>query len=85
MKPTHASWKWAAGALIALSLAGCSKGGDEARRTQAPPNDIAPAKPGGGFDLTCKLAQSGLKDTDLLKAPMRVTYMPGGVARGGLQ
>ncbi|MEK1908088.1 MAG: tripartite tricarboxylate transporter substrate binding protein [Pseudomonas sp.] len=43
------------------------------------PECIAPAKPGGGFDLTCKLAQSGLKDNGLLKAPMRVTYMPGGV------
>ena len=78
MKPTHASWKWAAGALIALSLAGCSKGGDEAGAPKRP-ESIAPAKPGGCFDLTCKLAQSGLKDTDLLKAPMRVTYMPGGV------
>ncbi len=43
------------------------------------PECIAPAKPGGGFDLTCKLAQSGLKDTGLLDKPMRVTYMPGGV------
>ncbi|MNZ17711.1 Tripartite tricarboxylate transporter family receptor [compost metagenome] len=43
------------------------------------PECIAPAKPGGGFDLTCKLAQSGLKDGGLLQAPMRVTYMPGGV------
>ncbi|MBT8766825.1 Bug family tripartite tricarboxylate transporter substrate binding protein [Metapseudomonas boanensis] len=43
------------------------------------PECIAPAKPGGGFDLTCKLAQSGLKDGGLLNAPMRVTYMPGGV------
>ena len=37
------------------------------------PECIAPAKPGGGFDLTCKLAQSGLKDNGLLQAPMRVT------------
>lgn len=51
MKPTHASWKWAAGALIALSLAGCSKGGDEAGAPKRP-ECIAPAKPGGGFDLT---------------------------------
>ncbi|MRN38253.1 MULTISPECIES: tripartite tricarboxylate transporter permease [Neisseria] len=29
--------------------------------------------------MTCKLAQTGLKDTDQLKKPMRVTYMPGGV------
>ncbi|WP_421682864.1 tripartite tricarboxylate transporter substrate binding protein [Stutzerimonas urumqiensis] len=43
------------------------------------PECIAPAKPGGGFDLTCKLAQSGLKDAGLLEEPMRVTYMPGGV------
>ncbi|MFV0662853.1 Bug family tripartite tricarboxylate transporter substrate binding protein [Denitromonas sp.] len=43
------------------------------------PDCIAPAKPGGGFDLTCKLAQSGLQDAKLLDAPMRVTYMPGGI------
>ena len=43
------------------------------------PECIAPAKPGGGFDLTCKLAQSGLQDAKLLDAPMRVTYMPGGI------
>lgn len=43
------------------------------------PECIAPAKPGGGFDITCKLAQSGLKDSGLLKTPMRVTYMPGGI------
>jgi len=43
------------------------------------PECIAPAAPGGGFDLTCKLAQSGLLDAKLLAKPMRVTYMPGGV------
>ena len=43
------------------------------------PECIAPAKPGGGFDLTCKLAQSGLQNSKLLEAPMRVTYMPGGI------
>ncbi len=49
---------------------------------QAQPNRpecIAPASPGGGFDLTCKLAQQGLQELDLLPAPMRVTYMPGGI------
>ena len=40
---------------------------------------IAPAKPGGGFDLTCKLAQSGLLEGKYIKHPMRVTYMPGGI------
>ena len=43
------------------------------------PECIAPAKPGGGFDLTCKLAQSGLMDGKHLKDPLRVTYMPGGI------
>ncbi|HJV83664.1 tripartite tricarboxylate transporter substrate binding protein [Noviherbaspirillum sp.] len=40
---------------------------------------IAGAKPGGGFDLTCRLAQSGLFDAHLIKDPMRITYMPGGI------
>jgi len=40
---------------------------------------IAPAKPGGGFDLTCKLLQISLQQTGLVDSPMRVTYMPGGV------
>jgi putative tricarboxylic transport membrane protein len=40
---------------------------------------IAPAKPGGGFDLTCKLAQSGLTNGKFISDPMRVTYMPGGI------
>jgi putative tricarboxylic transport membrane protein len=43
------------------------------------PECIAGAKPGGGFDLTCKLAQTALQDAQLLKTPMRVTYMPGGI------
>lgn len=77
---------------LALTLSACggdkaqnNAGGDKAQSgataAQEPkrPECIAPAKPGGGFDLTCKLAQSGLKDTGLLDKPMRVTYMPGGV------
>lgn len=40
---------------------------------------IAPAKPGGGFDLTCKLAQTALQDGKFIADPMRVTYMPGGI------
>ncbi|MDI9220056.1 tripartite tricarboxylate transporter substrate binding protein [Pantoea sp. EA-12] len=40
---------------------------------------IAPAKPGGGFDLTCKLIQVSMQETGEIKKPMRVTYMPGGV------
>jgi len=50
-----------------------------AQAEPAKPECIAPAKPGGGFDLTCKLAQSGLQNGKFLDAPMRVTYMPGGI------
>ncbi|MCF7529905.1 tripartite tricarboxylate transporter substrate binding protein [Neisseria lisongii] len=62
----------------ALTLSACQEKAAEAG-APSKPECIAPAKPGGGFDLTCKLAQSGLKDTKQLDKPMRVTYMPGGV------
>ncbi len=64
---------------IALATACLAFAGQLLAAEPKRPECIAPAKPGGGFDLTCKLAQSGLKDFGLLKAPMRVTYMPGGV------
>ncbi|PKO55499.1 MAG: tricarboxylic transporter, partial [Betaproteobacteria bacterium HGW-Betaproteobacteria-21] len=63
----------AATALIATVAVGL------AHAEPAKPECIAPAKPGGGFDLTCKLAQSALQDAKLLDAPMRVTYMPGSI------
>ncbi len=40
---------------------------------------IAAAKAGGGFDLTCKLAQTGLLNGKHIAAPMRVSYLPGGI------
>ncbi|NHH99771.1 tripartite tricarboxylate transporter substrate binding protein [Oceanimonas sp. MB9] len=43
------------------------------------PECIAPAKPGGGFDLTCRILTNGLDKSGLLNEPMRVTFMPGGV------
>jgi putative tricarboxylic transport membrane protein len=49
---------------------------------QAEPNKpecIAPAQPGGGFDLTCRLAVTALRTSGNLKAPMRTVYMPGGI------
>lgn len=45
----------------------------------AKPECIAPAQPGGGFDITCKLAQASLQNSGALKAPLRVSYMPGGI------
>jgi len=43
------------------------------------PECIVGAKPGGGFDLTCKLAQQAFQDLKIMKEPMRATYMPGGI------
>ena len=63
---------------IGLSFTGCTQ---EKFTSGEPQNPIciAPAKPGGGFDLTCKLAQDSLSATDILDKPMQITYMPGGV------
>jgi putative tricarboxylic transport membrane protein len=41
------------------------------------PECVAPAQPGGGFDLTCRVAQQGLEPE--LGGPMEVTFMPGGI------
>jgi putative tricarboxylic transport membrane protein len=45
----------------------------------ANPECIAPAQPGGGFDITCKLAQATLAGSGAVSAPVRVSYMPGGI------
>jgi putative tricarboxylic transport membrane protein len=43
------------------------------------PECIAGARPGGGFDLTCRLVQSALQEGRFIAQPMRISYMPGGV------
>lgn len=40
------------------------------------PECIAPAKPGGGFDLTCRVAQDGF--SEILDDPIQVSFLPGG-------
>ncbi|WP_029352368.1 tripartite tricarboxylate transporter substrate-binding protein [Bosea sp. 117] len=40
---------------------------------------LAGAKPGGGFDVTCRLAANSLLAAKLIEKPMIVTYMEGGV------
>ena len=40
---------------------------------------LAPAKPGGGFDLTCRLVSNSLSATKVIDKPMIVNFMPGGV------
>lgn len=66
--------------LVACGAGSGSSGNDSAANVgPARPECIAPSRPGGGFDLTCKLAQKGLMDLKLLPGPMRVTYQPGGI------
>ena len=65
--------KLAAIALLCSSLAAGSAFGAKIEK----PECIAPAKPGGGFDLTCRIAMLGLKDQ--LPTLMQVTFMPGGI------
>lgn len=66
----------AATAVGALTLSlGTAQAAAEPRR----PECIAPAQPGGGFDLTCRLATEGLKQSGALKTAMRIVYMPGGI------
>lgn len=43
------------------------------------PECVAPAQPGGGFDLTCRIAAQGLLETGQIDQPMSVTFMPGGI------
>jgi putative tricarboxylic transport membrane protein len=62
-------------AAVLLAIAAFGAGANPLDKTEC----IAPAKPGGGFDLTCKLAQSGLAEGKFIADPMRVTYMPGGI------
>ncbi|WP_228005821.1 Bug family tripartite tricarboxylate transporter substrate binding protein [Xenorhabdus sp. BG5] len=58
-----------------LFICSCAFATSAPNRTEC----IAPAKPGGGFDLTCKLIQISLLETKTIDSPMRVTFMPGGV------
>lgn len=62
-------------ASAALALTGTLAAAGPLDKTEC----IAPAKPGGGFDLTCKLAQAALMEGKYISDPMRVSYMPGGI------
>lgn len=66
------------GALLAMALSTLALSAQAAgalEKTEC----IAPAKPGGGFDLTCRLVQIALTEGRFIAEPMRVSYMPGGI------
>jgi putative tricarboxylic transport membrane protein len=43
------------------------------------PQCISGANPGGGFDLTCRLARAAFEQDRLLAEPLRLSYVPGGI------
>ncbi len=55
------------GAMTACTRAAANSG----------PECIAPANPGGGWDLTCRAAAATLEELDLVARPIRVTNVPG--------
>ena len=68
-----------AGLLIAAGcLTGCQPA-DVQWTEPSRPACVAPAKPGGGFDLTCRLAARGFESLALTAAPMQVRFQPGGI------
>ena len=62
----------AAAAAVAVTMTASAQAMDIER-----PECIAPAQPGGGFDLTCRIAQTGLEGQ--MANPIQVTFMPGGI------
>lgn len=63
--------------IVALAAAAAGLVALPAWSEIARPECVAPAQPGGGFDLTCRVAQQGLEPE--LGRPMEVTFMPGGI------
>jgi putative tricarboxylic transport membrane protein len=63
---------------LAVATAGLALAGS-ATAQPAKTECLAGAKPGGGFDLTCRLAGNAMHAAKLIKDPMAVTYMEGGV------
>ena len=51
----------------------------DAQTPPSRPECVAPAQPGGGFDLTCRVGASAMEISGMLGQPMQVTFMPGGI------
>ena len=70
--PRHALASGAA----ALGLAAAALAAPATAQAIEDPECIAPAQPGGGFDLTCRVLQEGF--AEVLEDPVRVSFLPGG-------
>ncbi|MBS7543834.1 Bug family tripartite tricarboxylate transporter substrate binding protein [Ancylobacter oerskovii] len=66
--------------LLAVSAGLALAGAASAQNFQpANPECIAPAAPGGGFDLTCRVTSQQLNELGIVKPTIRTTNMPGGI------
>jgi putative tricarboxylic transport membrane protein len=60
-------------ALLALAFVAPSRA-----RAETWPECVVPARPGGGFELTCRLLQAALERRDPM-ARLRISFLPGGI------
>jgi putative tricarboxylic transport membrane protein len=65
--------------FTAATLAATLVAGTASAFTPQRPECVAPAKPGGGYDLTCRVAVGAMEAAGVLQQPMAVTFMPGGI------
>lgn len=67
--------------LLATALAGSLLGGPALAQGFTPQNPecIAPAAPGGGFDLTCRTTARALNELGIVGPAIRTVNMPGGI------
>ncbi|WP_189613797.1 Bug family tripartite tricarboxylate transporter substrate binding protein [Pigmentiphaga litoralis] len=67
---------------LALTFAGATTAWAQASPAAPPvaqPECIAPAKSGGGFDVTCRLVRTMFDDARLVASPVRITHLLGGI------
>ncbi|WP_408009250.1 tripartite tricarboxylate transporter substrate binding protein [Pseudalkalibacillus sp. A8] len=71
--------------LVVLLLSACSLGSSGANKEFPAKNLelIAPASPGGGWDLTARSVQKALRDNDLVDKNINVVNKPGGGGETG--
>lgn len=76
--------RWILTVLLAAALVGCGRENQEQEERTYPREAvelIAPAGPGGGYDLTVRAMAQCLQETGLVSVPLPVTNKPGGGGR----
>ena len=76
--------RWILTVFLAAALVGCGRENPEQEERTYPREAvelIAPAGPGGGYDLTVRAMAQCLQETGLVSVPLPVTNKPGGGGR----